>query len=222
VVGTGGAVRPVTLCLSAQGPRWTDPTIAPAFDGLKISVSRRVTFIDRSLLRSSFLGPRNERFNRRLSPPGFRSAPQSGSYGALVAPSTEMSCITIYLVDHLERDGRAFHLVPSTDHLGGSADAHGARLTARRPLRAASVRSTSNSDRTGVHRNELTRCAIRVSTRRSKKHRYSITSSARASSAEGISRPSALAALRLMASWIFVGCCTGRSVGFSPLRIRST
>ena len=42
VVGTGGAVRPITLCLSAQGPRWTDPTIAPAFDGLKISVSRRV------------------------------------------------------------------------------------------------------------------------------------------------------------------------------------
>jgi hypothetical protein len=26
-----------------------------------------------------------------------RSAPQSGSYGALVAPSTEISCITIYL-----------------------------------------------------------------------------------------------------------------------------
>src|SRR5436189_5407028 len=57
VVGTGGAVRPFTLCLSAQGPRWTDPTIAPAFDGLKIPVSRRVRFIDRSLLGSSFLGP---------------------------------------------------------------------------------------------------------------------------------------------------------------------
>ena len=42
VVGTGGAVRPLTLCLSAQGPRCTDPTIAPAFDGLKISVSRRI------------------------------------------------------------------------------------------------------------------------------------------------------------------------------------
>ena len=83
MVGTGGAVRPFTLCLSAQGPRWTDPTIAPAFDGLKISVSRRVTFIDRSPLRSSFLGPRNERFNRCLSPPGFRSAPQPGGYGAL-------------------------------------------------------------------------------------------------------------------------------------------
>src|SRR2546430_8673310 len=37
VVGTGGAVRPFTLCLSAQGSRWTDPTIAPAFDGLKYS-----------------------------------------------------------------------------------------------------------------------------------------------------------------------------------------
>jgi hypothetical protein len=37
VVGTGGAVRPFTLCLSTQGPRWTDPTIAPAFDGLKYS-----------------------------------------------------------------------------------------------------------------------------------------------------------------------------------------
>jgi hypothetical protein len=63
VVGTGGAVRPFTLCLSAQGPRCTDPTIAPAFDGLKISVSRRAKFIDRSLLGSSFLGPRNEGFN---------------------------------------------------------------------------------------------------------------------------------------------------------------
>jgi hypothetical protein len=90
VVGTGGAVRPVTLCLSAQGSRWTDPTIAPAFDGLKYSVSRRVTFIDHSLLGSSFLGPRNVRFSRRLSPPGFRSAPRSGGYGPLIAPSTEI------------------------------------------------------------------------------------------------------------------------------------
>ena len=103
MVGTGGAVRPLTLCLSAQGPRWTDPTIAPAFDGLKISVSRRFSFIDRSLLRSSFLGPRNEGFNRRLSPPGFRSAPQSGGYGALIAPSTEMSRITLFISRIFER-----------------------------------------------------------------------------------------------------------------------
>jgi hypothetical protein len=106
VVGTGAAVRPLTLCLSAQGPRCTDPTIAPAFDGLKISVSRRVTFIDRSLLRSSFLGPRSEGFNRRLSPPEFPQCPTVREVRALVAPSTEMSRMTIYLAGLLEGDGR--------------------------------------------------------------------------------------------------------------------
>src|SRR5262245_30216976 len=48
---------------------------------------------------------------------------------------------------------------------------------------------------------------------------HSITSSARASSDGGISMPSALAVLRLMISCIFVACWTGRSAGFSPLRI---
>ena len=51
---------------------------------------------------------------------------------------------------------------------------------------------------------------------------YSITSSARASSVGGTSRPSALAVLRLMTSSNLVGACTGRSAGFSPLRMRST
>ena len=51
---------------------------------------------------------------------------------------------------------------------------------------------------------------------------YSITSSARASNLSGISRPSALAVLRLMISSNFVGACTGRSPGLSPLRMRST
>jgi hypothetical protein len=49
---------------------------------------------------------------------------------------------------------------------------------------------------------------------------YSITSSARASSVGGTSRPSALAVLRLMTSSNLVGCATGRSPGFSPLRMR--
>jgi hypothetical protein len=49
---------------------------------------------------------------------------------------------------------------------------------------------------------------------------HSITSSARASSIGGISRPSAWAVLRLMTSSTFVTCWTGRSAGFSPLRIR--
>ena len=51
---------------------------------------------------------------------------------------------------------------------------------------------------------------------------HSITSSARASSVGGTSRPSALAVLRLMTSSYLVGACTGRSAGFSPLRMRST
>src|SRR5262245_6602831 len=50
---------------------------------------------------------------------------------------------------------------------------------------------------------------------------HSITSSARASSVGGISRPSALAVLRLITNWYLVGFCTGRSAGFSPLRMRS-
>jgi len=38
----------------------------------------------------------------------------------------------------------------------------------------------------------------------------------------GNSRPSALAVLRLMTRSYLIGCCTGRSEGFSPLRMRST
>jgi hypothetical protein len=49
---------------------------------------------------------------------------------------------------------------------------------------------------------------------------YSITSSAVKSNSGGISTPSALAVLRLIAISNFVGCSTGRSAGFSPLRIR--
>src|SRR6516164_4554560 len=45
---------------------------------------------------------------------------------------------------------------------------------------------------------------------------HSITSSARASTVAGISRPSALAVLRFTISSNLVGCCTGRSAGFSP------
>src|ERR1051326_2810247 len=54
-----------------------------------------------------------------------------------------------------------------------------------------------------------------------KQHLYSTTSSARARSVGGMSRPSALAVLRLMTSSKVVGSWTGRSPGFSPLRMRS-
>ena len=49
---------------------------------------------------------------------------------------------------------------------------------------------------------------------------HSITSSASASNLSGISTPSALAVLTLITSWNLVGSTTGRSPGFSPLRMR--
>src|SRR5262249_49086074 len=51
---------------------------------------------------------------------------------------------------------------------------------------------------------------------------HSITSSARASSIGDTSRPIILAVLRLSTVSYLVGVCTGRSAGFSPLRMRST
>src|SRR5262249_32170501 len=50
---------------------------------------------------------------------------------------------------------------------------------------------------------------------------HSITSSASASSAGDNSRPSALAAVRLIISSYLVGCWNGRSPGFSPRKMRS-
>src|SRR5262245_50241003 len=51
---------------------------------------------------------------------------------------------------------------------------------------------------------------------------HSITSSARASRVDGTSMPRAFAVFMLMTSSYLVGACTGRSAGFSPLRMRST
>ena len=51
---------------------------------------------------------------------------------------------------------------------------------------------------------------------------HSITSSARASSVGGTSRPSALAVPRLITSSYLVGAWTGSSAGSAPFRMRST
>ena len=51
---------------------------------------------------------------------------------------------------------------------------------------------------------------------------YSMTWSARPSTDGGIVRPSALAVFKLMTNSNRVGCSTGRSAGFAPLRILST
>src|SRR5437660_695087 len=76
------------------------------------------------------------------------------------------------------------------------------------------------------HRRLLRARRQRPRRRRTAEERYeraaihSITSSARPSNVIGTVRPSALAVLRLMISSTFVDCWTGRSAGFSPLRIR--
>src|SRR5262245_29114671 len=49
---------------------------------------------------------------------------------------------------------------------------------------------------------------------------HSMTSSARANSFVGTSRPSVLAVLRLITSSSLTDCWTGRSAGFSPFKIR--
>ena len=49
---------------------------------------------------------------------------------------------------------------------------------------------------------------------------HSITSSARDAKAGDIDKPIAFAALRFITIWYFVGAWIGRSLGFSPLRIR--
>src|ERR1700732_3223462 len=51
---------------------------------------------------------------------------------------------------------------------------------------------------------------------------HSITSSALIMTSSGIVKPEALAVLRLTTSSNLVGCSTGISAGFSPLRMRST
>src|SRR5829696_9409326 len=51
---------------------------------------------------------------------------------------------------------------------------------------------------------------------------HSITSSARARKVGGMVRPSPRAVLRLMRNSNRVGCSTGKSAGFAPLRILST
>ena len=73
--------------------------------------------------------------------------------------------------------------------------------------------------RRGWHGRKVPLSAV---SRCSKQKRYSITSSARASTLCGTLRPSALAVLRLITRSYLVGACTGRSAGFSPLRMRST
>src|SRR5262249_3694895 len=90
------------------------------------------------------------------------------------------------------------------------------------------VRRCSAEEPNHRHRWLLCVCAERPSRSRTGEQSdelaslHSMTSSARASTVGGMSRPRALAVLRLITSSYLVGACTGRSAGFSPLRTRST
>ena len=102
-----------------------------------------------------------------------------------------------------------------------------------RPCRNAPRRSARVSDDVGW-RNPITgiagcaradighAAAVPPSSVMNSRRFHSITSSARASSIGGTSRPSVLAVLRLMTNSNLVGCSTGRSAGFTPRRILST
>src|SRR5262245_26917929 len=78
------------------------------------------------------------------------------------------------------------------------------------PLKAGNLHTISASPLSAISRQM--QC--------SKQYRYSITSSASASTLGGMLSPSALAVFRLMTKSYFVGSVTGRSDAFAPLRMR--
>ena len=100
------------------------------------------------------------------------------------------------------------------------------RNAARRICDSGFVRTGPHEHADPPHALALLRVARERPRRRARKSRdelapsHSITSSARASSFAGTSRPSALAVLRLITISNFVGCITGSSLGFSAFRIR--
>ena len=94
------------------------------------------------------------------------------------------------------------------------------RTVCVRRRRAPTRRSTASAGRRASA--AATSAGRRLSASGAGDNSHSTTSSARAMSVGGTLRPSALAVLRLMISSYLVGACTGKSAGFSPLRMRST
>src|SRR5262249_1774314 len=120
-------------------------------------------------------------------------------------------------VSIIDRDGAAIKPTKFTQpsHKTGNKIAHGGK------------RGPAQESNGGPLRRLLRARRERPRRRRAAKQRdelappHSITSSARASSVGGTSRPSACAVIRLMTSSNFVGCSTGISPGFVPRRILS-
>jgi hypothetical protein len=104
---------------------------------------------------------------------------------------------------------------------GPPRSAQGYSLPIRLVSASRDVRSTPKAD-IRFQRNMCRDVPKADKVHRSKMACYSITSSAIAITPEGMVRPSALAVFRLMARSNLVGCSTGKSAGFSPLRMRPT
>jgi hypothetical protein len=88
--------------------------------------------------------------------------------------------------------------------------------TAKADIRKQSCPLYPNSG----HVQRKSRCLLRANSGHRQYH--SITASACASTVGGTMRPRVFAVLRFITSSYLVGACTGRSAGFSPLRMRST
>ncbi len=113
---------------------------------------------------------------------------------------------------------------PPTATSGAPARAAGGRSRSSTPIprrMTSRVGQTNPTDESSATPATYGIAAARARTSR-RRSIHSITSSALACSVIGTLRPSAFAVLRLITRANLVGACTGRSAGFSPLRMRST
>ena len=127
------------------------------------------------------------------------------------------------LLPTLRRGGRKLRKLSHVRRLVRHSKIANVRLGSKADMAAPSsnVRFTPKSG----HRNSAAKCPLCAKSGHYAAQQnsiYSITWSARVSTDCGIVRPSALAVFRLTTSSYFVGAWTGRSAGFSPLRMRST
>ncbi len=100
---------------------------------------------------------------------------------------------------------------------------HERRLGCSRPVRLSALpRLRPKWCNSAICRKWATRRREQLQQRRVQRQAYSITSSARKRNAPGMVNPIAFAVLRFRTSSNFVVCSTGRSEGFTPLKILST
>src|SRR5262245_1733904 len=199
VVSHGTLLKSVprdTCCIADTEPR----TYAEAGGSAEFVGTERFTAIHRRLISNSIIQPRKSRGARLIGDLG-------KELSASLAPAI------------LNRDIPALDPAQLTQPLHKSGGQM-ARICHRTRGHHPNGRQLSSLLRPGRERPRHRRAAEKRDEPAARDH--SITSSAVASSVCGISRPCALAVLRLITISYLVDACTGRSAGFSPLRMRST